>query len=221
MIAALSLAAALAAGPAEVPKLQQARAFIEKHVNEALEQLKNKKLDQNARRKRVVEISERMFDLPLMAKLSLGRAHWGKLDEAQRKRFTELFVAQLKASYAEKVDLLTDEKVEFEEPVEKSPGKYEMPTAVVAKDKRYKMLYKLYLRDGSPVAYDVEIDGISVVRSYGAQYDQFLADKGVEELLARMAGQGLGEPAELKDKQKELGKKEPVPGAKKETGKGG
>ena len=43
--------------------------------------LQNKELTQQAKEKQISKIVEPLFDFPLMAKLSLGRKHWPKLDE--------------------------------------------------------------------------------------------------------------------------------------------
>lgn len=209
----------LAAGPVRADDLKKVRGLVESSVNSVLDILRDKKDDKEAKRKKVKGIVDPLFDFKLMGKLVLGRKHWPKLDKKQRKEFTKLFVKQIQDSYFDKVDLLTDEKVEFGDPVRKKK-KVHMLTHVVSKDQRYKMLYKLYKKKGAWLVYDVEIEGISIVRSYGSQYDQFLKKSPVKDLLAKMREKALGAPKELQDKKdkKDKGGKEK---AKKEKDKKG
>ncbi len=161
------------------------KTLIRDAVNQILEVLKDKELQQDARKEKVIEVIEPLLDMPLMAKLTLGRKHWSRLDEEQRKKFTDLFVEHLKTSYFEKLDLFADETVEFEKPVPKKK-KFYMLTYIVGKDQRIEMAYKLYRSRQGWKVYDIEIEGVSIVKSYGSQYKEFLADNTFEDLLERL-----------------------------------
>ncbi|MBI5624024.1 MAG: ABC transporter substrate-binding protein [Elusimicrobia bacterium] len=178
---------------------KEVRAVVEKTVSSVLDVLQDKGLAKDARKKKVLDLVDPAFDLPLMGKLTLGRGHWGKLDAGQQKEFTSLFVATIKDSYYEKIDLFTDETVDFEEPVQaEQKGKYQMMTRINSKGQRYGLLYKLYKAKAGWKIYDVEIEGISLIRSYGAQYDQFLQKGTVPGLLAKMKQKTLETPGDLK-----------------------
>ena len=160
--------------------------LIRNTVDKVLTVLKNKELSRDEKRKRVIKIIEPVVDFQLMAKLSLGRKHWSRLKPDQRKTFTTLFVDTLKATYFEKIDLFADEIVEFKEPVAQKT-KFLVRTSIVSKGDRVEVVYKLYnKKSGSWQVYDFEIEGVSVVKSYGSQYQEFLRDGSVGELLARM-----------------------------------
>lgn len=174
---------------------------ISEAVNQVLVVLKDKATDKKTKQEKVMAIVDPIFDFELTAKLALGRKHWPTFSQAEQKEFTDLFVKQLKDSYFEKVDLLTDEKVEFGAPEAKGDKAY-MNTFIVSKDQRYQMLYKLYFKGGQWQIYDVEIEGISVVKSYGSQYEQFLAGKAPKDLLARMKEKSFGVPKEFQEKGK-------------------
>lgn len=173
---------------------------IQSSVNKVLAILKDKNLDKETKKVEVRKVVDPLFDIPLMAKLVIGRKHWAKFTEPQRKEFTELFIQALQDSYFEKVDLLTDEYVEFEKPVPQG-NKFQMLTYILAKDKRYKMLFKLYWKAGEWRVYDVEIEGVSFVRSYGAQYDEFLQKHSIQELLSRLREKTMEVPKELAKKK--------------------
>lgn len=176
--------------------------LIRGSVNKALDILKDKKLDKETKRKQVRTVVDSSFDIPLMAKLVLGRKHWPKFSETQRKEFTDLFVKAVQDSYFDKVDLLSNEYVEFDKPVS-AGDKFQMASYLIAKEKRYKMLFKLYRKQDSWLIYDVEIEGISFVRSYGGQYDQYLQNNPVKDLLAQLREKTMGVPEELKSKEKQ------------------
>ncbi|MFH1725301.1 MAG: ABC transporter substrate-binding protein [Elusimicrobiota bacterium] len=178
-------------------------ALIKASVNSVMEILKDADLDKEAKKERVIEVVDPLFDLPLIAKLVMGRNQWGAMDERQRKEFEDLFVKQVRDSYFGKVDLLTDEKVEFEKPV-RTKKKFTMLTRILSKNQRYEMLYKLHDDAGRWKVYDMEIEGISIVRSYRSQYEQFLQKSSIDDLLKKMKGKVLEPPKELKEKQDEI-----------------
>ncbi|PCI38791.1 MAG: hypothetical protein COB53_04230 [Elusimicrobia bacterium] len=188
--------------------VKRVKAFVETNITNVLDILKNKKLDKEERKDKVLAIGDVIFDLPLMAKLSLGRKHWPKFEKAERKKFTDLFVTTLKASFLDKIDLITDEAVEFKTPKRKSKTKFEMMTVVVSKDSRYNMVYKVVKRKGKWKIYDVEIEGISIVRSYGAQYSQYLKKHSTAELLDKMSKKSFAQPKALEEKAAEIKKEQ-------------
>ncbi|MFA5138419.1 MAG: ABC transporter substrate-binding protein [Elusimicrobiota bacterium] len=205
-------------GPAAADDAKEIRALMERSVNSVLDALRDKGLEREAKKKKVMEVVDPLFDFRLMAKLVLGRAHWPKFDKGQQEEFTSLFVKQLRDSYFEKVELLTDEKVEFSAPEALKDGKYQMLTHILSKGERYKLLYKLYEREKAWKVYDVEIDGISLVRSYGGQYDQFLQTGTPAELLKKMREKPLETPKDLQEGGKKLKEKKEAQAAQPPKG---
>jgi len=113
--------------------------------------LKQGELPRETRRERVMQIIDPLVDFELLAMLSLGRTHWTAIDDEQRRTFTALFVETLKLSYYEKLELFTDEEVEFEEPAlidAKGSPKYSVLTYILSKGKRIQVAYLLTRREG-------------------------------------------------------------------------
>jgi phospholipid transport system substrate-binding protein len=48
------------------------------------------------------------------------------------------------------------------------------------------MLYKLYSADNTWKIYDVEIEGVSIIRSYRSQFNEILQKGTFDELLQKM-----------------------------------
>jgi phospholipid transport system substrate-binding protein len=164
-------------------------AVIEGAVGKVVSVLKNKKLSRKEKRESVTEIVESLIDLELLAKLSLGKTHWGKITAKQRQAFVELFKETLRLSYFEKLELFTDETVEFEKPTPiktKGSPKFNVVTYIISKGDRIQVSYMLTRRNGSWRVYDLEIEGVSIRKSYGGQYNDFLREKKFEQLLVRM-----------------------------------
>jgi len=147
--------------------------------------LRNKDIDQKVKEKKISKIVTPIFEIPLMAKLSLGRKHWPKLDTQQREKFTRLFSERLKRSYWKKIALYKDETLLFK-PTEKKKSTYLVPTELKYKDKKVAILYKFRKLEKSWMIYDVEIQGVSVLLTYRSQFDEILQHGTVKELLSRL-----------------------------------
>ena len=126
-----------------------------------------------------------MFDFKLMAKLSLGKKYWPGLSPEQRERFTELFIERLRGSYLNRLTAYTDEKVIYESSVAVKK-KVHVPTLLVSKSNKISMLYKLYRASDSWKIYDVEIEGVSIIRSYRSQFNEILQKGTFDDLLKKM-----------------------------------
>lgn len=203
---------AAAASAAAGNDAKEVRAAVEGSVNAVLEVLGDKSLSREERKNKSMAIVDASFDLPTMGMIALGknRPLFGK---DQRERYTAIFINHIKDSYYDKMDLFNDEKVEFDDPVLGEKGKYKMLTRVVSKGNRYKLLYRLYKSGSAWRVYDVEIEGISLTRTYGADFNRFLnGDPGEkspkkhtpEELLARLkekAKEKAMTPSEMAKKQ--------------------
>ncbi|UCD82601.1 MAG: ABC transporter substrate-binding protein, partial [Desulfobacterales bacterium] len=162
-----------------------AEAFLKSNLEAVFAVLEKKDLDQETRKKEIVDIVTPMFDFSLMAKLTLGRKYWPGLTKEQRERFTQLFINRLRTSYLDSLTLYTDEKVLYEPPVE-IKEKIHILTYLVSKDRKISILYKFYDSELSWKIYDLEIQGVSIIRSYRAQFDQVLQNGSFEDLLAKM-----------------------------------
>lgn len=162
-----------------------AEEFLKSNLDGVFTILQKKDLSLEAKNREVVGIVTPMFDFQLMAKLSLGRQYWPDLSKENRERFTELFVNRLRASYLDKITSYTDETVVYEQPVNVE-GKIHIPTQLVSKGKKISMLYKFYQSDGRWKIYDLEIQGVSIVRSYQSQFKEILQKGTFEDLLKKM-----------------------------------
>jgi phospholipid transport system substrate-binding protein len=162
-----------------------AKELLVSKIESALSVLQRKDLVQQEKNKQVISIVEPIFDYRLMAKLALGRKYWLGLSETNKKKFTDLFVARLKNSYIDKLSLYTNEKVDYEPPVQDGI-KIQIPTKVISKSKKFAMLYKLYKSSDGWKIYDIEIEGISLISTYRSQFYDILSKGTIDDLLLKL-----------------------------------
>jgi len=147
--------------------------------------LEKKDIDQQAKKKKIIEIVTPMFNFSLMSKLTLGKKHWPGLTKDQKEKFIELFTKRLKDSYLDKMMLYTDEKIKYKASVQ-IKKKVHIPTILTSKDNKISMLYKLYKSKQGWRIYDIEVQGVSLISTYRSQFDEILRSKTVDDLLAKL-----------------------------------
>ena len=108
-----------------------------------------------------------------------------QLSPAQREKFTRLFIERLKTSYREKIALYTDEEVVFKPAIKKKSTVY-IPMELKSKDKKVAILHKLRKVDKRWKAYDVEIQGVSILLTYRSQFNDIISKGTIEDLLSRL-----------------------------------
>lgn len=175
----LSATPSLAEGPAE------ARELIETKIDAVMLLLQDESLEKTRRDVQILALVAPIFDYPTMAKLSLGKKHWPQLNFGEKATFSDLFIDRLQRSFLEKLDIYTDEKVLYGEPLKKGK-KVHVPTTLVSKDSRIEMLYKMYRTAEGWKVYDVEISGVSVIQTYRSQFDGVLSEGSIDDLLEKL-----------------------------------
>lgn len=162
-----------------------AEKLLKSKLNAAITVLQKKNAALQVKSNEIDEIMSPMFDFSLMAKLTLGRKYWPKLTTQNKEKFTELFTELLKSSYLQKLTLYTNEKIMYESPI-LSKKKIQIPTYLISLDKKTSILYKLYKSENDWKIYDIEIQGVSLIRSYRSQFIQILQTGTIEDLLLKL-----------------------------------
>ncbi len=169
---------------ADVP--EAAEALLRKSIESVFEVLADDTLSSDERKEEIEAIVDPVFNYELIAKLSLGRQHWSRLDTAQREVFIERFVTRMKDSYFENIAMIqgdAETNVDYGER-EVESGRVHIPVRAGMKDSSVDMRYKFHFsEDEGWRVYDVEINGVSIVSSYRSQFDQVLASQSVDEML--------------------------------------
>jgi phospholipid transport system substrate-binding protein len=162
--------------------------------------LRDEKIDRRTKQSRVEEIVSPVFDFPAMTRLALGSRNWRKFTAPQTKEFSILFVKRLKESHSRRIAGYGGEKVVFKPPLPLKTPKgrkpspkpaggpriVHVPVEIVSKTRRWTILHKFRKVGEVYRIYDIEIEGISILRSYRAQFNDILRRGTPEDLLSRL-----------------------------------
>jgi len=162
---------------------------------------------QSDKRKLYQLVEERVvphFEVPVIARLVLAK-HWRSASDGQRTAFAEQFKRLLIRTYATALFEYTgSEKMEVR------------PVKIKDGDKKARVRTEVTLPGMSPVSvnysfllngsrqwkiYDINIDGISLVKNYRTSYGQLIAQNGLDYLIAELEKKNVNlETAALEDK---------------------
>ncbi len=180
-LAAVILAAALpgrarAGEPAEQLSAQ---------VHEALGVLNDASLDQAARRQALRRIAEDILDVEEISRRSLGR-HWDERTPAERAEFTQIFARLLERAYIAKIQTYTGERVAvLGDTIEGERAT--VKTRIVTKQAtEIPIEYRMLRRGDRWRAYDIVIDGISLVANYRVQFDKVIKRTSYQQLVRQV-----------------------------------
>jgi phospholipid transport system substrate-binding protein len=179
----LSLVAVVVMGPARAAETPTDA--VRTTVNEAISVLQDQGLknpDRAAERiNRLKSIADSRFDYGEMAKRALG-AHWNKMSERQQKEFVDLFTKLLTATYADQVGLYSGEQVKYLEERLEGDDYAEVRSKMIGKT-TIPLDYRLLKKDGEWRAYDVVIDGVSLVKNYRGQFTSMMRFSSYDHLV--------------------------------------
>lgn len=188
-LAFLSVFALDASGQA----LESPTEVVRATVGEVIRLLEDPKLKDPAKlpsRRRMLEaVIATRFDYAEMSKRALA-AHWAPLTPAQRAEFVDLFKSFLSDRYAEKIEGYSGEQVFYLS--EKVQGAFaEVRTELRSSKVAIPMDYRLFLKEGRWYAYDIVVDGVSLVKNYRSQFEKIVRSHSYDELVTRLRNRAL------------------------------
>ena len=153
----------------------------------------NKSLSKDERNTKILNLLTPSFDFRLMAKLSLGKKAWKQLDIKDREKFTNLYITRMKKSYSAKLDSNSDGKVVVKKIQQLKKNRISLVTDFIGSDEKLDIVYKFY-KPKKPISgkdrwliYDVEILGVSILKTDKAQFREFLQTKTIFELMKELS----------------------------------
>lgn len=163
-----------------------------KKIDEVIIIVGEKNISKDDRNAKIVKSLTPMFDFELMAKLSLGNK-WKELSKNDADKFVSLYVERMKQSYSSKIDAYKDEKVEIQSIKQEKDNKIAFITDLVGKDNKLEVVYKFYkpkekiTSKDTWLIYDVEISGVSILKTDIVQFKEFLQTKTIKDLMESLA----------------------------------
>lgn len=164
----------------------EAEKILKSSVSKVFTIMRDEEMAMDQKKSKVIEITNTVFGFSLMAKLSIGRAHWSEFNAKQRMAFISLFTEQFQRFYIGKLDLFSDEEVVFKPATVVKKKKVQVPTVLLSKGKEYSILYKMSNTKTGWKIYDIVIEGVSLIHTYRSQFNHILKSGKIEDLLTKM-----------------------------------
>lgn len=137
------------------------------------------------RRKKIMAIAVHAFDFTEMSKRVLGRT-WRKIDQGQRDDFEELFTKLLENAYIGKLEQFSGQEIVYSG--ERIKGKKAAVSTVVTSNDSapFPVSYVMLKNAKGWQVYDINIEGVSLLRNYREQFRSILRKEkfsGLVEVL--------------------------------------
>ncbi len=148
------------------------------------------------RRHMLEEVIAGRFDYAEMSKRALA-AYWTPLTEAQRVEFVDLFKSFLSDRYADKIEGYSGEQVLYLSA--RIEGTYaEVRTELHSSKVEIPMDYRMFMKEGRWHAYDIIVDGVSLVKNYRSQFQKIIRESSYQELVKKLRERTLAEEKKSK-----------------------
>ena len=156
-------------------------ARVKDSVEKVISVLKDESLERELRWKSIGSVINQSFDFRSMSQSILAR-NWKTATPAEREKFVEFFSQYLEETYRTKIEAYTNQKVEYIG--ETINGKRAVvETLIITDNTEIPVNYKLKNNDGIWFAYDVVIEGISLVSNYRGTFAAIVKNDGMDGLL--------------------------------------
>jgi phospholipid transport system substrate-binding protein len=146
---------------------------------------KDMKKTDHKRRQALKKTIATIFDYNEMAKRSLGK-HWNPLTSDERTHFAELFATLLENSYAGKIESYNNEKIVYVKELLDGDHAEIKSKVVTAKRDEFTLDYRMAKQNGKWMAYDVVIEGVSLVSNYRSQFSKIIKSNGYAGLVKKL-----------------------------------
>jgi phospholipid transport system substrate-binding protein len=140
-------------------------------------------LGESGRRAQLEPVIRRTFDIPAMARLSVG-ASWATLTDAQRQQVTENFARYISAIYADRFDSYAGQKLQVigEQPA--AAGIMVRSQIIKANGEPVNVDYMMRRKGDNWLISDVYLDGtISEVATRRSEFAAIVKNEGVDGLI--------------------------------------
>src|SRR6266481_4402010 len=160
---------------------------VQRLYDALLSTMKNgRTLRQSGRFTQLEPVIRRTFDIPAMARLSVG-ASWASLSEAQRQQVMESFGRYISAIYADRFDSYAGQKLQVTGEQPNAMGVMVRSQIVKANGEPVKVDYMMRRNGEGWLISDIYLDGaISEVATRRSEFAAILRTDGVDGLVAAL-----------------------------------
>lgn len=154
---------------------------VKDSVDKVLKVLKDESLDREARWSKIGIVINDSFDFRSMSQ-SILATNWKKATPEERQQFVVFFSQYLEDTYRTKIEAYTNQRIEFTGETIRGK-KAVVETVIITDNSEIPINYKLKNNDGFWYAYDVVIEGISLVSNYRSTFSAIVKNDGMGGLL--------------------------------------
>ena len=154
------------------------------------------------RRAAIRKEAENILDFQETAKRALG-PHWQRISEKEQQEFVSLFSDLLEHAYISKIERYSGERITYAGEAADGDAVTVKTRFVTKQGTEIPIDYRMLRRGERWLAYDVVIEGVSLVANYRVQFDKIVRTASYADLVTRMKGKvgEFGTPGDVKRKE--------------------
>ena len=160
---------------------------LQGHIDQVVSILKDPRyqeaVQKDLQREKIWEVIHRAFDFTEMGKRALAK-NWKRFTQDEKKEFSQLFAELLGGAYLGKIQRgYEDEEIIYVTEKMLSSSKALVKTKILRQNVEIPVAYSLHNRNGPWRVYDINIEGVSLVRNYRTQFSKILLKKSPAQLI--------------------------------------
>lgn len=141
---------------------------------------------QEEQREKIWNLVKEVFDFRAVSMRAVAR-NWRAFSDQQKEDFITEFKELLKNTYLDQLQgEWTNEEVIFKGQDKLTDDKALVRTVMMQGKVEVPIDYSVFLKDGKWWVYDVNIEGVSLVKNYRTQFKEILAKNSPDELIQRL-----------------------------------
>ena len=183
-------------GPSAGAQTVAPKAKVETVVEQVLTLLRDESLQPADRRSRLRQAIAPNFDFETMSRSTLAAA-WKKATPEEQQRFIELFKKLLENIYIVAMEDYTGQTVRYGKQTVKGDRATVETFIVRSGGAEIPVRYRLRMRDGTWLANDVAVEGVSLVNNYRSSFGAIVRKDGMSGLIDALDKTCDTLPAEL------------------------
>jgi phospholipid transport system substrate-binding protein len=167
------------------PPTDQVRGSIERVLKILSDPELKTETRSSERRAAIRTVASEIFDFTEISQRSLAR-HWAARTPAERQEFVGLFGNLLEQSYITKIEAYSGEKIQYAGEVPDGDQAIVKTRIVTKQGTEIPVDYRMFLKGDRWRAYDVNIEGVSLVSNYRTQFNTVIRRTGYEDLVSKL-----------------------------------
>lgn len=144
--------------------------------------LQDESLDRDARWQRISVIIDGGFDFRSMSQSVLA-TEWKRATQDEREQFIRFFSQYIAETYRSKIEAYRGQQIVYKSEVIDG-DRAVVATEIITGSTQIPVNYKLKNNDGQWYAYDVVVEGVSLVANYRSTFAAIANNEGMDGLLA-------------------------------------